>query len=96
MSLVEWLENQMFTCPYKSYFGFDCLACGIQRAMMALLRGDLRTSLYLYPALIPLIFMVLFIGSHLYFKFKHGARLINYLFIFNAGLILTTYIIKHL
>ncbi len=49
MSLINWLESNMLPCPYAKYFGFDCFGCGMQRAIIALLKGDWIGSIYLYP-----------------------------------------------
>ena len=74
MSIINWLENNMLACPYKKYFGLDCLGCGMQRSFLALLKGNFVESFYLYPALVPMIFMFLFLIAHLIFKFKNGGN----------------------
>ena len=53
--IIPFLESKMLPCTTKSWLGFDCPGCGIQRAFIALLKGDLLVSLQLYPALIPLL-----------------------------------------
>ncbi len=55
--MVEWLESHMLPCFYKKYFGVDCPGCGMQRSLVALLKGDLLESLHLFPALLPLMAM---------------------------------------
>lgn len=92
--LVEWLEKRQAPCFYKSMLGTECPGCGIQRAFIALLKGDLLTSLKLYPALIPTILMLLFMVAHIYFKFKIGARILLYAFVFNVFVIIFFYVYK--
>lgn len=91
---VDWLEKRQAPCFYKSVFGVECPGCGMQRAMIALLRGDLLGSLQLYPALIPTIILMIFLAIHLFFKLKHGARILLYMFIFNAVIIVISYLYK--
>ncbi len=60
----KWAHN-MFPCIYKQLFGFDCPFCGLQRAVIALLRGDVKSSFIYYPPLIPLL-ISLFLILYLY------------------------------
>ncbi|PCI95050.1 MAG: hypothetical protein COB15_12610 [Flavobacteriales bacterium] len=94
MNLLNWLENNMLACPYKKYFGFDCFGCGIQRSFLELLKGNLVESFYYYPALIPIIIMVLFLIAHLVLKFKNGAVWLKYNFIFVVSVVVINFIIK--
>jgi len=91
---VDWLEKKQAPCFYKSVFGVECPGCGMQRAFIALLRGDLLGSLKLYPALIPTIIMVTFLAAHIFFKFRNGAKILLYMFIINAVIIVTSYLYK--
>lgn len=84
----------MFSCFYVANFGVTCLGCGMQRAFIALLRGDLAASLAIYPALLPFIGMMFFLPVHLVFRLKHGAAILKYSFIFTSSLIVLNYIIK--
>ena len=91
---VHWLENHLLTCPYKAMTGIDCPGCGMQRAVIELLKGNLSESLYLYPALIPIIFTLSFTCLHLYLKFKYGAMVVKYSFIISSLIIFVAYILK--
>lgn len=93
MGVINWLENNMLSCPYKKYFGFDCFGCGMQRAVVALLNGNFVESFYLYPALLPMLFMFLLLIAHLIFKFKNGATWLKYNFIFVVIIVVTNFII---
>ena len=94
MGLVNWLENNMLSCPYKEYFGMDCLGCGMQRSFIALLKGDFVSSFYHYPALIPMILMFMFLIVHLIFKFKSGGTWLKYMFIFVVAIVVINFILK--
>ncbi len=84
----------MLPCPIHKLTGFDCPGCGMQRAAIELLYGNIWESILYYPALLPLIFMFAFLSLHLIFKIKNGAKILKYLFIFNAIIIFVNYIIK--
>lgn len=90
----DGLSHHLLSCPIKAYTGLDCPGCGLQRSVLALLRGDLVNSIKLYPATIPLIFLVIFTIVHLKFDFKNGAKIIKILFVGIASIVLISYIYK--
>lgn len=91
---VLWFEKHMIPCPYKHYLGIDCPGCGMQRSVIELLKGNFVESFQAYPPLIPLMILLLFLGLHLKFKFKRGAQIVKYLFIFVVAIISINYIFK--
>jgi hypothetical protein len=93
-NLIAWLESHFLACPYKKYFNIDCMGCGMQRSFIELLKGNFTESFYLYPALLPLMLMLLILPLHLIFKFKRGASTLKNLFIFNIGIVVISYVIK--
>ena len=94
ISLADWLENHSLPCFYKQCFHIDCPGCGAQRAFVELLRGHLKQSFLLYPALIPIMVMLLYLALHLRFKFENGARNLKILFIVCAAIVVFNYIYK--
>jgi hypothetical protein len=92
--LVHWLEEHMMPCMYMQHFGIECPGCGIQRAFIELLKGNIIESIRLYPALLPLIFTFGFTIAHLIFKYRNGGTYIKWLFIFSAVLIVVNYTFK--
>ena len=92
--LVGWLERNMLTCPSKKYLHLECPGCGLQRSVIALLKGDIRASLQLYPATIPLVMLLLITGLHLKYDFPNGALVIKYLQVGVAITVLVFYIYK--
>jgi len=93
-SIVDWLEKRQAPCFYKSVFGVECPGCGMQRAFIALLRGDFLMSLKLYPALLPTMIMITFLAAHIIFKLRNGAKILLYMFIINAVIIVISYLYK--
>ena len=91
---VDWLEKRQLPCFYKSVFGVECPGCGMQRAIIALLRGEFIESLRLYPALIPTMIMLFFLVVHLFYHLKNGAKILLSLFVFNAVIIIVSYLYK--
>jgi hypothetical protein len=91
---IEWLESSMGTCTFRNNTGFDCPGCGMQRAFIELLKGNLFESIQLFPALIPMIFTLLFLVAHLIFKFRQGAMILKISFIFTMSIIVVFYIYK--
>ena len=51
---TDWFSAHQLPCVWKHYFDIDCPFCGFQRAVIALLQGDIWESITLFPALIPL------------------------------------------
>lgn len=94
ISIIEWLEKNQAPCFWKKTCGIECPGCGMQRAIIALLKGNLWDSILIYPALIPTIFLFSFLILHIIFKFKKGAKVILISFIFVVFIIITNFIIK--
>jgi hypothetical protein len=92
--LIKWLESHQQTCSFKDHFGIICPGCGLQRSIIELLKGNLLNSIYLYPALIPILAMFAFLALHLAFKFRNGAFILKIMFIVNISLISLNYIYK--
>ena len=92
--MIDWLEQHMLPCPIEQLSGSPCPGCGMQRAIIELLRGNLSESFIYYPALIPLILMLLFLFLHLILDIRQGAKILKYFFITNAIFISLSYLIK--
>ncbi len=94
LDAAGWLERNLLSCPFKKYLHIECPGCGMQRSFVALLKGDLQASLSLYPALIPILSMFVFLVLHLRLKYTHGARTLQWLFIFSMAIVVFSYIYK--
>ncbi|MCD4833480.1 MAG: DUF2752 domain-containing protein [Bacteroidales bacterium] len=92
--IINWLESHQQACFYKKYFGIECPGCGMQRAFIELLKGDFVESFILFPALIPTIFLILYLIAHLIFKFRNGANILKIIFIINTSMVVLSYIYK--
>lgn len=91
---IHWLETHLLSCPYKQLTGIDCPGCGMQRSFVALLKGEWIQSFILYPALLPVLFTLLFTGIHLVFRLKNGAAVIKYSYLGTMGIVVLSYLVK--
>ena len=94
LKIITWLESHQGTCSFREHAGIDCPGCGLQRSILALLRGDLVESILQFPALLPLMAMFAFLAIHLVFRLKHGAFVLKVFYITNISIILLNYIYK--
>ncbi|GGX32696.1 DUF2752 domain-containing protein [Aquimarina muelleri] len=92
--LINQLESSTLKCPGKELIGLNCLGCGLQRSFILLLKGNLIDSFLMYPALIPIIIMFVYLIVHLFLNFKKGAKTLQYFYLLNTILIIANYIIK--
>jgi hypothetical protein len=93
-NIIEWLESHLLSCSYKKYLGIECPGCGMQRAFIELLKGNLYESIILYPALMPTMFLMVYLILHLIFKFRNGANVLKIAFIINVSIMVLNYIYK--
>ena len=91
---INWLQNHLLPCPFKTISGIDCPGCGFQRSVVALLQGHLNTSLHLYPATIPILTIGLFTVVDTRLGFDEKGYLKKTLYIGTAALITGAYILK--
>jgi uncharacterized membrane protein len=88
------MEEHMLRCPSKMLTHIDCPGCGLQRGIIHLLKGNLRESLQVYPATIPVLLLFIYLLLHLIFRFKNGNRNLIFLYVVCAGIISVHYIYK--
>ena len=91
---TEWLQGHMLACPSKKFLHIECPGCGLQRSMLALIKGDFAGSWNLYPATIPILLLMGFTLLHLKYKFARGAEVIKYSYAVIAIMIAVFYIYK--
>lgn len=84
----------MLECHWKKTFGIECIGCGFQQSLLALLEGDFLISLSLYPATIPLLLTFAYTVAHILFKYKKGARNIVILFSSTVFIMVASYIYR--
>ncbi|WP_207496680.1 DUF2752 domain-containing protein [Segetibacter sp. SYSU D00508] len=92
--ILDWLEKHLLQCPTKALLNIDCPGCGIQRSFLLLVKGNIVESILMYPALIPILFLLIYTILHLRYKFEKGARNIKIFHIVTASIIVCFYIYK--
>src|ERR1700744_3922600 len=88
---MNWLQNHLIPCPFKKLTGIDCPGCGFQRSIMALFRGDLSSSLHLYPAAIPIIITSLFVFLSYRLSIDNKHLIKKTLYIITGSVIIISY-----
>jgi hypothetical protein len=84
----------MIPCPIHKFMGIECPGCGMQRAIIELLKGNFIESICAYPALFPISIMLIYLILHLKFQFKNGALILKYFFIINSIIVSLNYLFK--
>ncbi len=87
---------RIYKCPLDYIFGIPCPACGITRAFLSLLKGDIRMAFYYHPlwpvALIAGASFVLYAAGLIH----PPKRLINIAGFTLCALLITCFIIRHI
>ncbi|TCK69052.1 uncharacterized protein DUF2752 [Winogradskyella wandonensis] len=94
--LLLQLEDYMLPCVNKAVFGFDCMGCGMQRAISLMIRGEFLAAFYMYPAIYPLIGLFTIIGINIFKKIKYYNKIITILAIITTSTIVVSFTIKTL
>lgn len=92
--IIHWLEVHEGSCSWKAVFGIPCPGCGMQTALIELLKGHLISSFKAFPALLPMIALLLFLVIHIVFKLPKGALILKILFIFTSSVMMIIYLIR--
>ena len=82
-------------CPIKAFFKVDCPGCGLTRASLYLLKGDIQKSLSLNPtAIFWILCIILFIIDRYFHKLK--INIFPTCFIITSVITLTWFVTKTL
>jgi hypothetical protein len=86
----------MIPCLFKTLFGIECLGCGLQRAIVLILKGNLIEAFFMYPA----IYMIFLFAGMMIFntlsKRKSQSKSLSIVGILTGFFILGGYIYKNL
>lgn len=92
--MINWLENHLFTCLFKANLGIECPGCGTQRALIALLKGNLSESFGYHAGLIPFLATLTALVIQLFVKHEKGGKVVMWLFIITTCITFIQYIIR--
>ena len=88
------LEDYMLPCLNKKLFGMECMGCGFQRSVALLLHGDFIAAFKMYPAIYPLLALLIYVLLNLKFKFNNAQKIIRILAFTSIILIVGNFILK--
>lgn len=92
--LIAIKETDLLPCLNKQLLGVDCPGCGLQRSVLLLFDGDFAGAFYMYPALYPMILLVLFLLADQFLKIKYANIISIILMISTVTLIITNFLYK--
>lgn len=92
--VIDKLEGLMLPCMTKQMFGFDCPGCGLQRAILSLLKGDIIGAWQMYPAIFPLIAFTMILLFRHKLNTVIASKLVPGMAYLTVIFILTNYILK--
>ncbi len=88
-------EDFMLPCLNKKLFGIECFGCGAQRALWMVVNGDFAGAFHLFPAIYTIILFVFTCGLHFIDKKRSYGKLITFLAIINAVIIVFSYFYRN-
>jgi len=94
VNIIDCLEGMMIPCYFKLMFGINCPGCGLQRAIIFLLKGELWASVQMYPPLLPIIFTL---GLHFFnkrFTYANQAQIFKVVAWLLCALVSVNFIVK--
>jgi hypothetical protein len=94
--MIDWLEHHLFPCFFKSHFGMECPGCGMQRSLIALLKGNFHESLQYHLALIPFIITIILLLIQLRIKHVNGGKLVMWAFIVTTSITIIQFVVRQI
>lgn len=94
IAAFAWFYMATLGCPLKHFFGISCPSCGMARAHMAILHGDIHAAFAAHPLFwlaIPLIFLFLHSGV---FNFHISKKMLSVIGIAAIILLLVVYLLR--
>lgn len=92
--MILWLQKHILPCAYKYFFGIDCPACGAQRALILLLRGNFLESFKMYPPLMFALLLIFQAIAYLFFPSAIAAKHLKQYSVFVLAIIIINYLYK--
>lgn len=90
--VIVHLMNTAF-CPLLQITGLPCAGCGLTRAFLFMVRGELARAFYIHPMAFLILAFLLYCG---FFRYIKGSRIRGFqpLFILLVSTVLIFYIIR--
>lgn len=87
-------QDYMLPCLNKKIFGLPCPGCGIQRSLYLLCEGEFTAAFLMYPAIYPVILLLLFLGLSLFVKFRYAYTIKLMLLGITVSTVTVSYLLK--
>lgn len=84
----------MIPCINKKLFGYECMGCGAQRALILLFKGEFNAAFHLFPAIYTTVLFFVVVGLHFIDKTRNYHKIIISLAVINAVIMIISYIYK--
>lgn len=94
--MIDWLEHHLLSCSIKSQIGIECPGCGMQRSLIALLKGNIIESIQCHAGVIPFIITIIILIIQLIIKHEKGGKWVMWAFIVTTAITIVQYIIKQI
>ena len=93
-SIITFLEHHLLPCYHKQILGISCPLCGLQRATVLLLRGELWQAITQFPPFVAwaISIVVYFVGRY---TVRNTKRLLNVLLLTNWFILLANAIYQN-
>lgn len=88
------MEEFMLPCMNKKLFGVECMGCGTQRAAYMVTQGDFVEAFKMFPAIYTTILLFIFLILQLINRKANYHKVIIFLAIVNAVIMVIAYIYK--
>lgn len=90
------MEDFMLPCLNKKFFGVECLGCGLQRSISLLIQGEFTAAFVMYPAVYPLLSLLIFVGVNFFYQVKFYGKIVAILGGLTALVMVVSYLLKYL
>lgn len=90
------MEEYMIPCMNKTLFGVECMGCGTQRAAFMVAQGNFVDAFKMFPAIYTTLLLFLLILLHFFDKKRKYHKIIIFLAIVNAIIMVISYIYKQI
>lgn len=71
---IIFLSSTGYSCPFRKYFGFNCIGCGMTRAFYALINLHFSEAFYLNALIYPLAVAVFAFSVYYIFFYRKSKK----------------------
>lgn len=87
-------DNTLIPCLNKQLLGMECPGCGLQRSVLLLFEGEFSAAFMMYPAIYPLILLILFLLADQFIKIRYANTISIFLMVTTVVFILANFLYR--